>query len=357
MTTPLSSPLPAFLIAYSDSAFTNPHEVVLPDEPKNCAGDFTHMGAKYWGIESRRHKATTVLEKEQALAYDHDAHNWFLIGLKKRAEVSSLTISTKWYTGNQVRAVSVYLKDETTGQNKQVLNRAPLAPDNEHNFTFPPTVATECLVECYYEGGIARVNLFGTTLGTPIEPVNLLEGAKISHVSNVHYGDPARAVAGNRKEMYMFGWESARTGFGEQALFHLRKPAKLEEIIVDTYLHRLNAPLSCHVFALNASEDKIDALMKLAPRWKLVFSNGKESIPENFQAYMLEQKYLPEKNFRIKLHLPEGCPWKPVLPFAPLTPDTFHRFPLSAAGPMTHILYMHYPNGGVHGLKVHGDET
>ncbi|MBI3442069.1 MAG: hypothetical protein HY052_09775 [Proteobacteria bacterium] len=354
----MASPLPAFLIAYSDSSFTNPHEVVLADEPKDCRGDFTHMGAKYWGVESRRHKATTVLQDEQALAYDHDAHNWFLIGLQQRAEIHTLTISTKWYTGNQVRAVSVYLKDETTGQNKQVLNRAPLTPDSEHSFTIASTPATECLVECYCEGGIARVNLFGTPLGKTPERINLLEGASISHVSNIHYGDPARAVAGNRKEMHMFGWESARTGFGEQALFHLKKSARLEEIVVDTYLHRLNAPLTCHVFSLQALDSQIEGLLRLVPRWKVIFSNGQEVIPDNFQTYMLEQKYLGEKNFKIKLHLPSGSPWKAVLPFAALTPDTFHRFrDLKDCGQVTHILYMHYPNGGIHGLKVFGVES
>lgn len=354
----MTSPLPAFLIAYSDSDFTNPHEMVLADEPKDCRGDFTHMGAKYWGYESRRHKATAVLEGEQALSYNHDAHNWFLIGLKQRAEINTITISTKWYTGNQVRAVSVYLKDETSGQNKKVLDRAPLAPDAEHSFPLPPTTATECLVECYYEGGISRVNLFGTPTGKPVIRPNLLEGAKISHASNVHYGDPDRAVKGDRKEMHMFGWESARTGFGEQALFHLQKPARLEEIVVDTYLHRLNAPLTCHAFALQASENEIDALMKQAPKWKVVFNNGKETIPDDFRAYMLEQKYLGEKNFKIRLHIPKDSRWKAVVPFAALTPDTFHRFRnLPDCGPVTHILYMHYPNGGIHGLKVFGTES
>ena len=349
----MQSPLPAFLISYSDSSFTNPHEVVLPDAPKDCTGDFTHMGAKYWGVESKRHKATTVMDN--ALAYSHDAHNWFLIGLKDRAEVDRITISTKWYTGNQARAVSVYLKDDVTGQNKQVLNRAALEPDKEHEFQIPPTTATECLVECYYEGGIARVNLFGKLVEPKTPPRhNLLEGAEISHVSNVHYGDPARAVAGNRKEMHMFGWESARTGFGEQALFHLKKPAVIDEVVVDTYLHRLNAPLTCHVFCIDGFTEEA---MKSAPRWKLVLVNGKEIIPDNFQEFMLEQKYLPEKNFKIKLHVPDGSPWKPLLPFAALTPDTLHRFrQLEKSGPVTHVLYMHYPNGGVHGLRVYGVE-
>lgn len=351
----MSSPLPAYLISYSDSSFTNPHEVVLPDPPKECTGRFTHMGAMYWGLESQRHRATTVLPAEKALAYNHDANNWFLIGLKARAEINRITISTKWYTGNQVRAVSVFLKDEMNGQYKQVLNREPLAPDREHEFPIPPMIATECFVECYYEGGIARVNLFGTKTPEQLPARrNLLEGAEISHVSNVHYGDPARAVAGDRNEMHMFGWESARTGFGEQAVFHLQKSAVIDEIVVDTYLHRLNSPLTCHVFGVNGFKESD---MKTAPRWKLVFDNGKEVIPDNFQAYMLEQKYLPERHFKIKLHIPEKSPWKPLLPFAQLTPDTFHRFHnLEKPGALTHVLYMHYPNGGVHGLRMFGSE-
>jgi allantoicase len=353
---PVSAFLPAFLIAYSDSDFTNPHEAVLAAEPKDCRGDFTHMGAKYWGYETRRHKATTVRENEQALSYDHNAHNWLLIGLKNRAEIDKITISTKWYTGNQVRAVSVFLKDELTGAEKQVLNRTALAPDQDHSFTITPTVATECRIECYYEGGISRINLFGKPAEKQLpDRHNLLEGAKTTHVSNVHYGDPDRAVKGNRGEMHMFGWESARTGFGEQALFHLKKAAAIEEIVVDTYLHRLNAPLTAHAFGISGFKEED---MKSAPRWKLVFGNGKETVPENFQAYMLEQKYLPEKNFKIKPHLPEKSPWKPLLPFAALTPDTFHRFrSLEKPGPVTHVLYMHYPNGGIHGLKMYGTEN
>ncbi|MBI2235098.1 MAG: hypothetical protein HYU57_09005 [Micavibrio aeruginosavorus] len=354
--------IPAFLIAYSESGFTNPHEAMLPDEPKDCTGHFTHIGKKYWGFETSRHKATTVLPGAQALSYDHDAHHWLHIGLKERARISTITVSTKWYTGNQVWAVSVYLIDELTGQKKQVLDRAPLKPDADHEFPVAPTVATECLVECYYEGGISRINLFGSPADEQLPArVNLLEGAKISHISNDHYGNPAMAVKGDRGEMHMLGWESARTGFGEQALFHLKAPAVLDEIVVDTYLHRLNPPLTCHAFGLNEQDEgKIDQLMKQAPRWKLAFDGGKEVIPENFQSYMLGQKYLEEdvpnnRKFTIKLDIDPAGPWKPLLPFAPLSPDTFHRFrDLAPAGKITHVLYMHYPNGGIHALRMYG---
>jgi allantoicase len=100
--------LQAFLIGYSDSDFTNPHEAMLPDEPRDCRGDFTHMGAKYWGFESRRHRATTVVADKQALLYDHGAHDWLLIGLKRRAEVSVARISTMVHRQPGAQRVGIF---------------------------------------------------------------------------------------------------------------------------------------------------------------------------------------------------------------------------------------------------------
>jgi allantoicase len=359
------SAVPAFLIAYSESDFTNPHEVVLSDEPKDCRGVFTHMGAKYWGFESRRHKATRVNVEKRRLEYDHTAHGWMRIGLKIRTKIDRITISTKWFTGNQVRAVSVFLTDEMTDRTRRVLERAPLKPDSEHVFRIGPFTATECYVELYSEGGLSRINFFGEPAREqPRARRNLLEGARITHVSNVHYGTPYQAVEGDRKQTHMLGWESARTGFGERALFHLKKPAVIAEIIVDTYLHRLNAPLTAHVFAVNGKGKDVEKLMRQAPRWSAVFDGRKEVVPRDFRDYMMNQKYLKERGvrnreqFSIRLHVPKGCPWKPILPFAPLHPDSFHRFrEVHDVGPVTHVLFMHYDNGGIHGLRVFGTES
>jgi allantoicase len=354
--------IPAFLMAYSDSSFTNPHEVVKAAEPENRTGDFTHMGAKYWGFETVRHRATTVLSEEQALAYDHNAYHWLHIGFKKRAQISQIKISTKWFTGNQVKTVSVVLLDKHSGTEHQVLTRVSLNPDAEHSFDIAPTPATECRVLCFHEGGISRINLFGqaTAIQPPVRD-NVLASAEISQVSNEHYGSPLMAVKGVRAEEHMVGWESARNGFGEQALFHLAQPTVIDEIIVDTYMHRLNPPLSCHVFGLTLqTPDTLGDIMAYAPRWQLEFSDGSQVIPDNFQAYMLAEQYLQEKvpnnkQFKIKLHHKAGSPWRAILPFAPLRADTYHQFDtLADAGAVTHVLYMHYPNGGVHGLKMFG---
>ena len=356
--------IPAFIIAYSNSDFTNPHEVVLESDPLDCTQDFTHMGVKYWGLETRRHKACGVNSTKKSIQYNHHSHHWIKIGFQKRAIIAELSVSTRWFTGNQVRAISVKLIDELSNGEVEVLSRVALKPDQEHRFQFEETEATEALIQLYYEGGISRINFFGEVAPLQLpDKNNLLKAATISHVSNDHYGHPEMAVNGERKEMHMVGWESARTGFGEQALFHLACPAKIEEVVVDTYLHRLNAPLTCHLFGLKLSVgSSLEEQMKKAPRWKIRYADGKEVIPENFQQFMLDEKYLdtPTENpavFEILLHILESSEWKPLLPFEVLQPDTYHRFlPEQKDTVFSHLLYMHYPNGGIHGLKVFGTE-
>jgi allantoicase len=95
----------------------------------------------------------------------------------------------------------------------------------------------------------------------------------------------------------------------------------------------------------------------------VIFDGRKKVIPANMSNYMINQRYLKERGvrnrerFRFRLHTPARCPWKAILPFAPLSADTYHRFrEVRHVGPVTHVLYMHFDNGGIHGLKLFGAE-
>ncbi len=348
--------LTAFLKAYSDSSFTNPHEVVLHEPPPDCMGNFTHMGAKYWGFETSRHRATQINSTKNGFSFNAEAHHWFDIGLTHRSEIQTISVNTKWFTGNQVPEISIDLIDRTSDKYQTVVSHATLNPDAIHDFSIDKYIATDCRIRCYHEGGIASVNLSGT----PGEPLysrpNLLEDARVSHTSNDHYGKPEDAIKGNRGVTHMVGWESARSGYGESTIFTLPKPAVIDTCIIDTYLHRLNPPLSCHLFAANLATEKLEDVIHLLPRWKLKFPDGTEKIPDNFQQFMLEKKYLPaNKQFEIQLHTESESPWQPLISFAPLQPDTWHEFnQLESGSPFNVIYYMHYPNGGIHGIKLFG---
>jgi len=348
--------LESFLIAYSDSAFTNPHEVALDRAPPDRAGQFTHMGAQYWGFETSRHIATSIDVANQRFRFDPKAHHYLKLGLTARAQVAEIHIDTTWFTGNHVPSVSVILEDGESSV--EVLTKVSLSPDQSHKFQISPTYAERCLVLCHQEGGIARVALMGTP-GQWSERHNLLEDADISFVSNDHYGHPRDAVRGKRLEQHMKGWESARSGFGEQAVFSFPSPIEIRQFVVDTYLHRLNAPLSCHLFGLTDTHNLVEVINH-KPRWALKAASGQLTLPEDFQAYMSNQRYLDDglgdQAFTIELHNPAPGIWLPLLPFAPLYPDRYHIFEhFELTSPVRHLLFLHYPNGGIHGLKVHGD--
>lgn len=353
----MTQPLSCFLIAYSDSSFTNPHEAVRPDEPSECTGKFTHMGAQYWGFETRRHRATTLDDRDDIFHFDDDAFHWLHVGLDRPARIDRITVSTKWFTGNQVPEVSIEL---IHGHSREtVVNRTALEPDSEASFDIKPCLASECLVRCYHEGGIARVCFYGEAEDPKPEYRNLLTDAAVSHVSNEHYGKPQDAVKGTRQVDHMIGWESARTGFGEHALFHLDSPSRIGGVIVDTYLHRLNSPLSCHVFGLHATADRVETAWQLRPKWRILFEDGLEIIPDNFASYMQQKQFRDEDvadASRFTIDLVNNHPdfWQPVLSFGRLQPDTWHHFTeLESTGPFTHLLYIHYPNGGIHGLNIY----
>lgn len=50
-----STELPLTLVSYTDSAFTNAHDVVSPEPKIDGRGTFSHVGVRMEGLESRRH--------------------------------------------------------------------------------------------------------------------------------------------------------------------------------------------------------------------------------------------------------------------------------------------------------------
>jgi len=140
-------------------------------------------------------------------------------------------------------------------------------------------------------------------------------------------------------------------------MFAFKNTAVVDEMIIDTYLHRLNAPLGCYLFGLPSSEDFQKAVSQL-PKWRITFDDGSQIIPENFQDYMSKQLYRPQlkeksTGFHIDLSVDSSC-WLALIPFGELRPDTYHRFSISANVGLSHLLYLHYPNGGIHGIKAFG---
>lgn len=350
--------IPARVLDYSDSAFTVVHQVVKLEEPVFDPDAFTLMGKEMDGCESRRHRSVAAVPERAAFRYDPRAHNFIRIGFLQRSRVERLELSTEWFTGNQVQWARVYLTDELTGTRHLLLDRTRLEPDAKHFFDVEPLDGTELYVECYPDGGMARVRCYGerSSLSLP-KRINLLEGAAVSHASNVHYGTPEDAVAGQREVEFMRGWESGRAGFGERVLFTRTHAAEVYEVVVDTYRHLLNTPPRFYLFGSRA-EGSSDDLMHHAPHWEVV-GGSKVVVPDDLRAYIRGQKYLADFGddapFELRLAYDEAGPWAPILVHEALRPDAYHRFTsLQSRGPYDRLLVMHFPNGGIHGLQVLG---
>ncbi len=349
--------IPARVLDYSDSAFTVVHQVVKLEEPVFDPDAFTLMGKEMDGCESRRHRSVEALPDRAAFRYDPRAHNFIRIGFLRRSRVDRLELSTEWFTGNQVQWARVYLTDELTGDRHLILDRTRLEPDAKHFFEVEPRDGTELYVECYPDGGMARVRCYGERSAQPLpQRVDLLDGATVSHASNVHYGTPEDAVAGRREVEFMRGWESGRAGFGERVLFTRGEAAEVHEVVVDTYRHLLNAPPRFYLFGSRA-EGSSDDLMRHAPRWE-VAGEGKTVAPDDLRNYIQTRGYLSdfgEAPFEIRLANDDAGPWLPILVHEELRPDAYHRFTsLQNEGPFDRLLVMHFPNGGIHGLRVLG---
>ncbi len=112
------------------------------------------------------------------------------------------------------------------------------------------------------------------------------------------------------------GWETRRRrGPGHDwAIVKLAGRGTVRRVEVDTTHFKGNAPESCSIEGLDASDD-------------VALSVAQASEP-----------------------------WKPILPRRPLSADTLHTFveELQGAGPLTHARLNIYPDGGVARLRLFG---
>lgn len=358
--------LKTFVIAYDDSSFTDPHSVLRHDEAQDPTGRFTHMGAYYEGWEDKRGTGVNVIN--DGWAYDYSTARSMEIGLVERANITHVDISTKWFTGNNVPEVSIAYKDILRDDAYHiVVERESLNPDSKKRIELPNTLtATHVKILSHQEGGIARIHVHGEPSEIqPICPRNLLQDAFLIAASNEHYGSPLDAVQGVRAENYMKGWESARSGRGEYALFSLQNPTTIQGLVIDTYLHRLNPVRAVAAFGIVADKkESATGLLEDAPRYRVVFADGTEAMPNDLKAYMNSADFKSKvseqgmSKVEIKRYVPDGSRWQEILPQSSTMADQFHFFKGSdltnTDTAFTHLLLQHGPNGGMHGLKAYG---
>jgi len=125
----------------SDEFFSNPMNLLMPDQPMNM-GD---------GWETRRRRGP--------------GHDWVIVALGCRGMVDVIEIDTTHFKGNYPESCSVDGRDGENAEWNEVLARTPLRPDARHRFSRELTSdgpVTRVRLNIYPDGGVARLRVYGS---------------------------------------------------------------------------------------------------------------------------------------------------------------------------------------------------
>eukprot|EP00026_Physarum_polycephalum_P010411 Phypoly_transcript_10574.p1 GENE.Phypoly_transcript_10574~~Phypoly_transcript_10574.p1 ORF type:complete len:364 (-),score=66.37 Phypoly_transcript_10574:66-1157(-) len=349
------------LVSYDNSLFTNAHDLVSPAPVHDGRGTFSHLGVMMEGLESSRHwnfKHTKNTDGSLSFFRDENVVNNVETILRQpstRALVHRLVFDTSFYTNNPTKDIySVVLVDELEGTEKEVVTRLKLKGHAVETVTLPSPVPATRFKLRMGEGGLARFRVFGTPLPPLPVPTNVLKGAKVIWASDASYGTPESALREEREGKVMAGWESKRHSARHALIVAIPGTATATKILVDTYMHCLNAFQFISIFAGNFKTENTNEIVASLPKWKLVFPDGR--APELVEDAKLNEFF--ESNNISNVHYQQDVnnagPWKLLLPMSQLKRDTLHEYTNLVSHTFTHLAFVGVPDGGVHRLVVFG---
>jgi allantoicase len=233
------------LISYSESGFTDPHDLVSPLPAQDGRGQFTHLGVKMEGLESRRHlnfnNGTTSDPSGTRVEFwfdqrpDHPlSANVVVLRTKggKPALIKQLEFDTSYYTRNNVRLVhsvhlfscppeeglsrlqpatllhgSTGLPALLTDQHEQVVSGLALQGDSVKRVQLTDSGEgrlANCCVLRLSEGGLTRFKAWGYSQPNVSDSSlqQLLKSAVVFGCSDASYGDPQLALRPQREGLF-----------------------------------------------------------------------------------------------------------------------------------------------------------
>lgn len=361
------------LVSYKDSWFTNAHDLLSHEPVTDGRGTFTHLGVKMEGLESARHinfipsigTVTFSFTKQESDTNDVEVS----LRNPSRALVHTLVFDTSFFTMNNVRdVVSVVLVDELEGKEVEVVSWLRLDGNSVKEVQLPtPTPATRAKLRLT-EGGLTRFKMLGTPTDPLPQPRNLLKDAKVFWSTDSHYGSPDLVLREQREGKIMAGWESRRHSARQAIAIQLPPggPYTASKIVIDTYMHCLNAFKVMFVLG-GVFEETSENILADLPKWRVTtiedpFKLNKvvedSKINEYYDSEEI-QEWRKKSSIRVQLETPHvNDKWRFVLRPTRLQRDTRNEFtlpPITKNIPFTHLVFVGLPDGGVHRLMVYGD--
>jgi len=302
----------------ASNEFFAPLERMLSDhDPEFIAGKFDDHGKWMDGWETQRRR--------------DGGHDHAIIKLAAPGRILGFDVDTSHFTGNyapaaMIEAASLSGDPDDDTQWVQILRHRPLGANAHHYFPCDSFESWSHLrLHIYPDGGVARLRVFGvpeldpTEAGQEIDLVSSLNGGRILAFSDAHYGDYMRLLAPGRGLNMGDGWETRRRrepGY-DWMILALGARGLVERVMVDTAHFKGNFPDRCSLQAVDLAS----------------FGDG------------LTDALVTDSMF-----------WKELMPQRRLSADAEHEFKddLATLGPITHVRFNIYPDGGVSRLRLYG---
>jgi allantoicase len=285
-------------------------------------GKYTTRGKWMDGWETRRRRTP--------------GHDWCVIQLGIPGVVRAVTVDTQHFRGNhpeacaieavalpQAPALARLRRDDLEWET--IVPRSLLAGDRENELTAAGDLrATHVRLNIFPDGGVARLRVWGEarpdweTIEAKSKRIDL---AAVEHggvplaASDEFFSEPVNLLMPGPSADMGDGWETRRRrGPGHDwVILRLGARGTIEGVRVDTTHFKGNFPESCRLEGCDAPE------------------LGGAAVPS------------------------EDAPWRELVPRTKLKADASHRFrSVGRSGPVTHVRFSIFPDGGVARLRVFG---
>ncbi|MEM8554287.1 MAG: allantoicase [Pseudomonadota bacterium] len=260
-------------------------------------------------------------------------HDHAVVKLAAPGRILGFDVDTAHFTGNYAPAAMIEAASLPSGEEPDestkwvmILRHSALGPDAHHYLPCSSFESwTHIRLHIYPDGGVARLKVFGvpeldaTEDGQEIDLVSSLNGGRILAFSDAHYGDYMRLLAPGRGINMGDGWETRRRrepGY-DWMILALGARGVIHKAVVDTCHFKGNFPDRCSLQAADLS----------------AFGDG------------LTDALVTDSMF-----------WPSLMTQQRLKADAIHCYTdeLEVNGPVTHVRFNIYPDGGVSRLRLFG---
>ncbi len=312
------------VLAANDDFFAPKENLLKSSQPIFVEDKYTERGKWMDGWETRRRRSP--------------GHDWCLIRLGLPGILRGVVVDTSHFQGNYPEQCAIEACAAEAGASVErltsvsmkwveILPKSPLKGDTQNLFAIENRERfTHIRFKMFPDGGVARLRIHGEVVpdwkrlaAAQADDINLAaveNGGLVVASSDMFFGSRHNLIMPGRAKNMGDGWETRRRrGPGHDwTIIKLGTAGTIHRVEVDTSHFKGNFPESCSLEGCQVGGASIDKLTG------------------------------------------SSVSWKELLPRTRLEADKRHSFEkeIKAVGPLTHIRFNIFPDGGVARLRVFG---